>query len=553
VRPLSSRPPLSTEEQSPVLPEIDEGPQDDDALHAYIVEHVGIDVPRTAVCEGHDAPFDALADFYFARTKAAIWLANRGGSKSANAAIVHWLNARFKPGHSTVVVGAVEAQARRVYEHLRSFIRRNDSDVDTTLKSTTHWANGSDIEIVAGTENAVRGLRKNVVHVDEQEMLNEATWRASRLSVGASGGHPAQHLVTSTRAYSASPMDRLVLEQEQAEALGQEPEYHVAKWCLFETTANVPNCGDGCGCDKVVKGQNEDGSPRTFADVCAGKLKRSAGWIPLSDVWTLFRSVGSETWSAEMECTRPATSGLILPTFTRARHGFRGTIDPRIGNVHFACDFGGSDLHAGVWILVPAQDVTVVGLLGESKVLRAGTRVVLDTIYRAEVGIGKFADLVVEREREWRSAWPGFRVVQRWGDTQGKSARLDFIAKGLDVRPASRDVLGTLREIQELVGDGLFAIDLVRGDLACSQLEAWRFGPGGTKPLEGHEKFDDLCDAIRYALFGIKFLERQQGQNMAAVTGASDTPYRPQTATGMTTRRSIPGGYFSAGTGVEAA
>ena len=157
----------------------------------------------------------------------------------------------------------------------------------------------------------------------------------------------------------------------------------------------------------------------------------------------------------------------------------------------------------------------------------------------------KFADLP-EREAEWRSAWPGFRVVQRWGDTQAKSARLDFIAKGLDVKPASRDVLGTLREIQELVGDGLFAIDLVRGDLACSQLEAWRFGPGGVKPLEGHDKFDDLCDALRYGLFGIKFIERQQGQHAASITGASETPYRPQTAAGMTTRQTIPG-YHSAG------
>ncbi len=534
-----------SESAPPVAPAILDGPSTDDELHAYIREHVGIDVPRTAVCEGHDAPFDALSDFYFAKVKAAIWLANRGGSKSANAAILHWLNARFKPGHSSVVVGAVEAQARRVYEHLRSFIRRNDADVDTSLKSATRWANGSEIEIVAGTENAVRGLRRNVMHVDEREMLDEATWRASRLSIGASGGYPAQHLVTSTRAYAQSPMDKLVLEQEHAEALGQEPEYAVSRWCIFETAANVPECGSTCGCENVVKGQHEDGSPRTFASVCKGRLKRAGGWLPLSDVWTLFRSVGSETWAAEMETTRPATSNLILPSFSRARHGYRGTIDPTVGNVYFACDFGGSDLHAGVWILVPTQDVTVVSLLGDPKVLRAGTRIVIDTIYRAEVGIGKFADLVIERETEWRSAWPGFRVVARYGDTQAKSARLDFIAKGLDVKPASRDVLGTLREIQELVGDGLFAIDLVRGDLACSQLEAWRFGPGGVKPLEGHEKFDDLCDALRYGLFGIKFTERQQGQHAASVTGASETPYRPQTAAGMTTRRTPPGGYFS--------
>src|SRR5262249_46072386 len=49
-----------------------EGPQNDDELHAWIKTNIGVDIPRTSVCEDHVAPFQFLADLYFERTSAAL-------------------------------------------------------------------------------------------------------------------------------------------------------------------------------------------------------------------------------------------------------------------------------------------------------------------------------------------------------------------------------------------------------------------------------------------------------------------------------------------------
>jgi hypothetical protein len=58
------------------------GPQDDDELHDWLKFELGIDIPRVAVCEDHNAPFDLLADLYFERIEAALGVANRGGAKT---------------------------------------------------------------------------------------------------------------------------------------------------------------------------------------------------------------------------------------------------------------------------------------------------------------------------------------------------------------------------------------------------------------------------------------------------------------------------------------
>lgn len=510
------------------------GPQTDDELHAYLLEHLGIDVPRTAACSDHDAPFGALADFYFERVLASVWLGPRGGSKTFGAAILHWLNSRFKPACESLSVGATLEQSKRAYGHLMGFIRREDENgVDSRLKSETRWANGSVVEIVSGSENACRGPHPQKVHVDEMEQMDAATWEASRLMSRSKGEIAAQDLVTSTRAYAHSPMDKLVQEIERCEDEGIEPPYKLARWCIFECAQPVENCGDGCGCEKVVKGTWDSGKVRTFADVCGGKLKRSSGWIPLSDLHKSFRTTSRAAWESEMECRRPSTSGLILPEFTKDRHGLMNVnADPMLGNIYMACDFGGTDLSACVWVMVLKGDLTIADENGQSKTLRASTRLVIDSLFRAEISYSKFCDLVIEREKLWRERFPCWRIAARWGDTQAKAARLEFREKGIVLMPASRDVTATISEFQDLVNDGLFIVDLERNDLLVRQLEAWRFKPGTVVPLEGHDKFDDLADACRYCLYGIKFLERQRARQGVAQTAAGKTRYQPQTAAG---------------------
>ena len=76
----------------------EEGPTNDEELHEWLKFELKIDIPKVAVCDGHDAPFQFLADLYFERIDAALGVANRGGAKTFLVAVLHWLNSRFKPG-----------------------------------------------------------------------------------------------------------------------------------------------------------------------------------------------------------------------------------------------------------------------------------------------------------------------------------------------------------------------------------------------------------------------------------------------------------------------
>jgi len=130
------------------------GPQTDDELHEWLKFELGIDIPRTAVCEGHSAPFDFLADLYFERTEAALGVANRGGAKTFLVAVLHWLNSRFKPGCESCTFGATEAQSLRAYAHLKNWIYDDEKtrksgkavlkpEITTSLMRETVIANGS--------------------------------------------------------------------------------------------------------------------------------------------------------------------------------------------------------------------------------------------------------------------------------------------------------------------------------------------------------------------------------------------------------------------------
>src|SRR3982751_3357837 len=88
------------------------GPQTDDELHAYILEHYGMNIPRVRVCPDHHAPFEAFSNLYFERDNSALWMTNRGGSKTQMAALWHMLSAKFKACDG-ISVGAILEHAGR--------------------------------------------------------------------------------------------------------------------------------------------------------------------------------------------------------------------------------------------------------------------------------------------------------------------------------------------------------------------------------------------------------------------------------------------------------
>lgn len=152
----------------------------DDELHQFILDELGINIPRVAVCPGHDAPFDPIADLFFKRINSAIVVANRGGGKTQDAAIMHFVLMRNFPGIECISVGAQEIQAKRAYQYFKQFQRDAAAElILSSLISETVWKTGSKLEILTGSKSSVNGPHVPFCHRDEIELMDEEVYQES--------------------------------------------------------------------------------------------------------------------------------------------------------------------------------------------------------------------------------------------------------------------------------------------------------------------------------------------------------------------------------------
>lgn len=506
-----------------------DGPANDDELHAWIKKHLNIDVPRTSVCDGHVAPFVFIADLYFVRSQSALLMANRGGSKTFQVAILHLLNMLYKPGIELATVGAIEIQAKRAYAHFEKLHALFGQDVVKISKiSETKFKNGARLEILPGTMNSVNGPHPQVVHFDEVELADSDVFQESRnMSISGLGPngqeYPSQDIITSTRKRGHGMMQDLINSIEEAKRENKEPPYEMYVWCIYECAKPVKNCSianpdlaveDQCPCANIMNGRWDNGAPRTLKDCCQGRMARSDGWIPFQDVASTFTKVSRGVWEAQQECSRPSTEGLVMPQFSRERHGIRDfDPDPANGPIFQSIDFGGTNPHGVVWLQLLKYEVQVTDFYGNAKRLKEGTLVTFDEIYKAEVGNNQIADMIVARERAWRAQYPLWRVSKRFGDIQAKAARIDLAHHDpplVLVFLGTRDVKEHIKNCGVILDKDIFAVDLNRCDIFTEEIESWHYPrkkAGLTDdPEKPVEDFDHLMSAWRYAVDNIRVL-----------------------------------------------
>lgn len=509
------------------------GPQNDDQLHAWIKQNVGINIPRNPVCEGHVAPFTFVSDAYFERHGAAVVMANRGGSKTFSVALLHLLNSKFKPGTESATVGAIEQQALRCYMHVQKLLVKEgrvnnpeeNKDIASSIMRETRWKNGSRLEVLPGTMSAVNGPHPQKVHADEVELMDPDVYQESRNMSLSSNGIRAQDWITSTRKGPYGQMQQILNEITEARGAGVPPPYDLYVWCIFEAAARVPNCQVAnpdipmpCNCHEIVKGRWENGGLRTFKDVCQGRLARSDGWIPLEDLHKTFRLDSQPVWEAQQECLKPSTEGLVIPQFAIERHGIRGwEPNPEIGPIFMSVDFGGTNPHAVEWFQMVQYECDTKGYQGAPRRIPEGAMVAFDEIYRAEIGNNKLAKLIVEREIYWKARMgPKWRVTRRFGDPQAKAARLDF-ARHSPPLPISfavtREVKEHVKLLVNLVGDDLFYVDTDRCKMFCEEVALWHYPKKKPEMTDDPEvpvdDFDHAMSAWRYAAANIWHLKRR--------------------------------------------
>lgn len=510
------------------------GPQTDDELHALIKEKWGIHVPRIAVDvdRGHCAPFDMIADAYFERITAGLAVGGRESGKTFNVAIIHALNARFKPGYEGISAGAVSEQSKRAYAALKKLNRvwggldaeTKETDVESSLQSETVYKNSSVVSILGGTVAQLNGPHSNLLHRDEVELFRRDAFdeanNITRTGV-TTDGRPikAIDLLTSSLKYAKGLLQEILERVDEAVKAGNDPPYKVYKWGVAETIAPVPNCrydpknadlpeDELCPCERQVNGVWADGSPRTLASVCNGRFARGDGYRPLDpDIINKFQQNSRGVWEAQQECIRPAAEGLILENFSKDRHGVRDYMpDPENGLIFLSADFGGTNAHAANWYQLTNRMVPCKSYDGGFFVIPANSLVAFDEVYVTEVGNVDFGEMVKASEALWKQSFPYFNVTERYADIAAKAARLDWRSIGLPtVWRITREIEEHISKCVVLVDNFRFYVDVDRCPMFVEEAEAWQ-----RDPATGKQR-----DTFNHCVAGDTIVQTRQGLRLA--------------------------------------
>lgn len=566
------------------------GPQTDDELHAWVKFHIGVDIPRVAVCDDHQAPFDLLKTAYFEKQAVEIdgeivgvsgilVRANRGGAKTFIVAIIHFLNATYKPGCEGLQFGATEGQGRRCYDNIEDWCYEHDKStgrrleqvkpfiLDKPMKSETKWKTGGKIEVVAGSEKAVSGPHPQKAGADEVDQMDDNVWNQSRgmaVSKQATGplppfmSHfngviPPQDIVTSTMNTMHGRMHELIEEIKEDVKNHNIPQFELIQWCIWETIQEVPSCRHAdkdkrekrlkqlgrdpkelCSCNRVVKGKRrvrgEDGEQelvdRKLMDVCGGKGFRARGWKPYIDLVTTFKRNTPGTWLLQHECREGTDENNYIQDWSLEEYGLRNYEPrPEYGPIYQGVDWGGTNPYAVLWIQHLETDVPAFDHNYDPIYLQAGIYVLFKEIYVANIDTGKLATRVIDIEKAYKEKYGRkWNVTNRFVDPQGKNDKLLFARKQLKsswpVQTRNKERMITV--VQNLVIDDKFAVDSDQCPNFCNEIEMWQKKPGSDDELD---KFNHAMSAWRYCIANAEMLET--GKVAKERTHGDDSAHKP--------------------------
>lgn len=323
-----------------------EFPADRDALARWLHDVLGVCVSGEALVRGHAAPLDYVAHSFFEGADSlagalairvggvtsmpsdrivdvVVW-ANRGGGKTFLGAVATLLDMIFKPGIEIRILGGSMEQSRRVHEHLRRLLARPEIAPLVKGRITerrVRLVNGSEVELLAQSQAAVRGTRVQKLRCDEVELFDPEVFEAAQLTtrsreVTITGGtsllvHGAVECL-STMHVPHGVMHRLVEECHDGRR-------KLMRWGVLDV---LERCDDRHACEAPA--ENGDAKKCPLLDECKSRLKERevvhAGHVSIDDAIGMKRRVGLATWNAEMLSLRPKRSDAVLPEFDPAVH-----------------------------------------------------------------------------------------------------------------------------------------------------------------------------------------------------------------------------------------
>jgi hypothetical protein len=378
---------------------------------------------------------------------------------------------------------------------------------------------------------------------------------------------PAQHVLTSTRKGPRGRMQQLMDEIAEAQRTGLVPPLTLYRYSVWEVSQKVsncqvginvdpakcecggsdPNCTKHCNCHRVQSGywDREASKPRLLRDVCGGKLLRCEGWREKADIDTTFALSTKDDWEAQQECLKPATHLLYLPDWSEELHTLREYQPrPENGPIYQGIDWGFANPHAVLWSQLLTQDAPAVDHFGNKVMIKEGTLVIFDEIYKSQISDRQLADLIVAKEAWYKQIYgPEWRVVPngRFPDPANPSGRMEFSSHEPPLPTTFKATREFLQHVRYYVG--LFEEDRYRVVKRCENhiAEIGTWTRNEKKPIDPRtgehpelEEFNHSMAAGRYLIANLHVIERRRmmrGANGAAparAQGASQQPRGPE-------------------------
>lgn len=454
-----------------------------------------------------------------------VW-ANRGGGKTMLGAVATLLDLLFKPGVQVRILGGSLEQSSKMYEHLRSLLDRpvlrdasGQSDVlaGPATSRRVELANGSRVEILAGSQRSVRGTRVHKLRCDEVEEFDPAVWEAAQLVTrsGECGGRwvrgSVEGLSTMHRPFGL--MSRLVGDDLKSRKTGEpkskkDDGLRVFKWNAMDVAARCP---PELPCEGCV-----------LWDDCGGRAKLATGFVPIEDLIAQRKRTSDLTWSAEMMCERPGVSSSVYPNFDPRNPGKHIVETPAWtvrnnqasgetsgGRWVGGMDFGLRSPHVMLWAQLQGHGPDAVVHL-------------VDEYHASDLTLDRQLG-AIEAQRK-QNGWPSAQELA-WVGVDPAGHQRDRHSGRTDIALV-RDAGYRVRSARSRIAEGIEIIRrrLDRGTLTihprCTQLiqalQTYRFAPGTPHHPTNEEPLKDgpdhACDALRYLLLN---LERGGGKTVA--------------------------------------
>ncbi len=220
------RAPVATEQDRPApLPE------DVHQLAETACRLTGLRLAERAVCPGHTAPLQALADAYFARSPITVWHASRGfGGKSTLLALLAYLEMVLL-GATTTILGGSGQQSQRVHETQAGFWRYPAAPTSLLdgepTRYETRLVNGGRATVLMASSRSVRGAHPSRLRLDEVDEIKLDILDASLGQTMIQNGIAAQTVMSSTHQYADGTFTDVLRR-------AAERGWPVSRWCWRE-------------------------------------------------------------------------------------------------------------------------------------------------------------------------------------------------------------------------------------------------------------------------------------------------------------------------------